>query len=397
MNMNLKLVNSDDKTSQGKNNTPKKDNSLKNKMLKYTIFLTIGVVVFLLVMFLFSLIFSPRKTYVEVEEIMKQAAQKYYSEHKNRLPGEKTTNEGIEASTLIKGEYMKEFTEYLGDNTECDSGRVTVEKINNKFVYTPYLFCNDEYETSELYKKVIDKKNIVVNNDGLYFLNNEYVFRGTNVKNYVLLDNILWRIVKVDSSNEILLIRDDKNKTMTVAWDDRYNTLRLYKSGINDFSISRMRNYLKDYYKSAKTVYYDTGKIISDQTKEKLVPFDLCIGKRAEDYVANNNSVECGQKIENQMIGLLTLSDYLNASTDPECISPLGRSCQNYNYLAANYNWWLITADANDTSNVYSVRTGIVEKVQAASSAYIRPVIKLSSRTMYKEGKGTEKNPYIIR
>ncbi len=395
--MNLKLVDSEDEKKEKDKKVKKTDSELKRKMLKYAVFIVIAVGIFLLVLFIISLFFSPKKSYVQVEEIMKKAAQQYYSEHKNRLPGDNTKNAGIEASTLISNEYMKEFSEYFGEDTKCNSGRVTVEKVDNKFVYTPYLYCGNEYETSELYKKVVEKKKIVVNGDGLYFLNDEYVFRGTNVKNYVLLDDWLWRIVKIDKNNEALLIKDSRDKTLSVVWDDRYNNIRTYKAGINDFKLSRLKDSLKDYYKSDKKYYYGKGKILSDSTKEKLVPFDLCVGKRATDYVANNNSAECGQTVNNQMIGLLTMSDYLNASTDPECISPLGKTCQNYNYLASNYGWWLITADSSDTYTVFRVVNGIIEKSNASNMAYLRPTIKLSSRAMFKSGSGTEKDPYIIR
>ena len=170
--MNLKLVDSTEEENNEQTPKPKKENSeLKKKMIKYAIFIVIGVCVFLLVLFLASIFFSPKKSYEQVEEIMKNAAKEYYSEHKNRLPGDNTKNAGIEVSTLVSGEYMKELSEYLGENTKCNSGRVTVERINNKFVYTPYLHCGSEYETSELYKKVTDDKNVVVNGDGLYFIN----------------------------------------------------------------------------------------------------------------------------------------------------------------------------------------------------------------------------------
>ena len=394
MNMNLKLVNSNEETPK-----PEKPKSeLSSKIKKYAIFVVIGVVAFLLVMFVLSLIVNPKRSYEQVEAIMKQAAEQYYSEHKNRLPGENTKNAGIEARTLIANEYMKDFSEYLGEDTKCDSGRVTVEKINDKFVYTPYLSCGKEYQTSELYAKVVDDKKIVASGDGLYNLNGEYVFRGTDVNNYIKLGNNMWRIVKVDSNNEMLLTRTDKEKTLSVVWDDRYNSTKGYNSGVNDFNVSRIRESLKLYYKSDSSLFYGEGKIFPKEVKEKLVPFDLCVGKRGVDYVVNNNSAECGQVIKNQMIGMLTMSDYLNASTDAECISPLSKSCQNYNYLIVDYNWWLITADASNTFNVYKVdRNGNITQTYASSMSYIRPTVKLSNRAMYKSGSGTEKDPYIIR
>ena len=38
-----------------------------------------------------------------------------------------------------------------------------------------------------------------------------------------------------------------------------------------------------------------------------------------------------------------------------------------------------------------------IDKNIATYMAFIRPTVKLSSRTMFKSGKGSEKDPYIIR
>ena len=99
------------------------------------------------------------------------------------------------------------------------------------------------------------------------------------------------------------------------------------------------------------------------------------------------------------MIGLLTVSDYINASTDANCKSTLSKSCQNYNYLKiSNDIWWLATADSANTSDVYYVTDeGYILSSSASISLTIRPTIMLNNNVMIKGGKGTNSNPFVLK
>lgn len=399
-NFNLKLESAkkevvDPKDEIANHSSSKKpDNSVKKKLMKLMFIIVIVVLVVILTLFIVSLIMGRKQSYSSVETTMKNAAIKYYSDHKNRLPAASNSNEGVEVTTLVSGEYMKPLSEYLGENTKC-TGKVTVERNGENFVYTPYLDCGNSYKTIELVKQVTNESNIVVTGDGLYNINNTYIFRGENVKNYLKLDDDLWRIVKITSDNKIYLIKDEfRTNNLTVPWDDRYNTIAGYNAGINDYKVSRLREeVIKKYNSNA-----ENGKILSKTARQKLTKFDLCIGSRDPNYVSNDNSAECSTVLKNQKVGLLTLSDYLIASIDSECISPLSSSCQNYNYLKSNSAWWVTTANSENTYQVYRIESnGVVKKTYALSYAAIRPVVVLNERTMYATGTGTKSNPYKIK
>ena len=113
-------------------------------------------------------------------------------------------------------------------------------------------------------------------------------------------------------------------------------------------------------------------------------------------YSALKSGVPC---YFTQKLGLLTVSDYINASMDSNCTTATSRACQNYNYLAIDTSWWLGTAVNEETnSEVFMVNSnGTVESTSASNYAYIRPVVYLNSRVLYASGKGTEENPYKIR
>ena len=111
--------------------------------------------------------------------------------------------------------------------------------------------------------------------------------------------------------------------------------------------------------------------------------------------IANFNVLE---EYQNQKVGLLTVSDYLAASVDPNCKSIVTKSCKNYNYLFSKYDWWTITANKNKSYQAYKIdSSGLVKSVNSSNYARIRPVVALLNAVKYKSGKGTAEDPYVIK
>ena len=374
------------------NSKPVKDNREMKKKLMRIMLIVVGILVLLLIIILiFSLVTGGNKTYEEIEEDLKNAAIEYYEVQSGLLPQEEGETITVRASTLAEAGYMDPLSE-LREGESC-SGRVEVTKVGDNIVYTPYLDCGDNYTTKELYKAVLEQ-GIVTSGNGLYDLNGEKVYRGDNVNNYVQLDNALFRIVKVTSDNKLLLILNEMESNMSTYFDDRYNQDRLSNSGFNDYRISRMYQYLDDLYNNKQDY-----SLLSNSDKEKLSTFNLCIGKRNPADTTNNNSIECTDVLENQMIGLLTASDYLNASLDANCRATTDKSCQNYNYLKlSGTDWWLVTGSSLNSYEVYSVRSsGYLYETNASSYKKVRPTIMLNNNVMIKSGNGSESNPYILK
>lgn len=384
-----------DYTSNSNSNNNQID--IKQKMRKLLLLIILCAVVLIIILLISSLIFPKKKGYNDIEKTMKNAAIKYYDANKNLLPTKAGTVTEVSAKKLSDAGYMKDLNKY-GDDA-C-SGKVVVYNNDDDYVYTPYLDCGDNYTTIELFRKITNNKNIVTSGNGLYYQNKEYVFKGDEVNNYVKINDNIWRIVKIDSNNEIVLIYEDDISISTV-WDNRYNSQKNYKSGINTFEVSRINSRLKEIFKSnEKSNNYELEVGILDKNSRKLaVNYKLCTGHRSKTTTEKDNSLECTTSI-NQKVGLLTLSDYANASLDTNCDVVTKKNCQNYNYLV-NKNisgWWLITASSDDTSSVYYVnQTGYVELTDASNSKSLRPVIHLNSKTMYKSGNGTKEKPYTLK
>ena len=374
-------------------------NLAKRRMFKFMIFIVGGMILLLLVLYIYSVLSNQTYTYTEIEQIMKRAAISYFRDYPDSLPKNENSIVQIDSSNLSAMEKMKPLSEYLPEGVSC-TGTVNVEKIGDEYYYTPYLNCGESYETVELYKKVVESNPVVTTGYGLYSVSGMYVFRGELINNYVQLDNSLWRIVKITSNNNLVLVHAE-GFSYSRAWDNRYNNDIRYSSGINDYSASRIKEYLQKIYEEKDPEQQKKKKttaLLSENDKARLVSFSLCVGKKSKTDETNNNSAECSELLSNQRIGILTLSDYLFASVDANCKSATTKSCRNYNYLRIPDSWWLVTASDADTASVYMVEgNGDVSVSYASNYALVRPVVYLSSRVLFLSGDGSEKDPYKVR
>ena len=370
------------------------DDSAKKKLMKMMAFIVAGAVILIFILFILSLFTKKKYEYEDIEEVLTTAAESYFKDYPDSLPGEDGDIVEIDSSNLVAAGKMKDLSEYLPEGVAC-SGTVQVEKSGSEYLYTPFLNCGENYTTVELYKKIVNDDDIVTSGDGLYSRGGAYYFRGEYVNNYVKMDNSLWRIVKVTSDDNIVLIHAS-GLDYSQPWDNRYNESMLYEAGINNYSISRVREYLERIYD--EPVADDGEDILSKKDKARLVNYNVCTGKRAINSETKDNSEECKEVLRDQKMGLLTLSDYLYASLDPNCKSAGTRSCMNYNYLSIDDEWWLVTANSQNTATAYMVnQDGVVEANTTADYSKIRPVVYLNSKVLLKKGKGTEKDPYILK
>ena len=64
--------------------------------------------------------------------------------------------------------------------------------------------------------------NLVYEGDGLYKNEDEYLFRGKEVNNYVYYSGRLWRIVKVNKNKSIKLVTADLDTSLVWGLDNNY-------------------------------------------------------------------------------------------------------------------------------------------------------------------------------
>lgn len=364
----------------------------KKRMFKIMGIILAGTAILLLILFIMSLFTNKKYDYDQIEDVLQKAAESYFKDYPDYLPSEDGSVVEVDSSNLVAAGKMKELSEYTGEEVAC-TGTVQVEKSGSEYLYMPYLNCGDSYTTVELYKKILEDE-VVTSGDGLYSNNGSYTYRGEYVDNYVQLDKTLWRVVKVTSDNRLVLISNTGIEE-SKPWDDRYNESALYDAGINAYKVSRVKEYLDKLYNGTND---DEEILFSNKDRAKMTYHNLCVGKRSPSSDAKDNSLECSDVFKDQKLSLLTLSDYLYASLDPNCVSASTKSCRNYNYLATQFEWWLATGNSDDSSSVFKVdRNGTPKSDTAATYATVRPVIYLSDKTLYKSGKGTLKKPYKVK
>ena len=366
--------------------------SVKKRMITLMGIIIIGTVILLFFLYIISLFTARKYEYSDIENVLQKAAISYFEDYPDSLPKEEGSIVEIDHTNLVAAGKMKNLVEYTGDDVAC-SASVQVEKISTDYIYTPFLNCGDDYSTTELYKKVL-QDDLVSSGDGLYSNNGSYIYRGEHVNNYVKLDESLWRIVKVTSDNNVVLI-SDKGISKIKTWDDRYNETTLYASGINSYSVSRVKEYLDKLYAGTND---DEEVLFSNKDRSRMAYHKVCIGKRSKTSESKDNSIECKEVLNNQKLSLLTLSDFMYASIDPNCKNADTKSCRNYNYLVSSYEWWLATGDSDTTTKVYKIESsGSIKSENAAMYACVRPVIYLNDKVLFKSGKGTLEKPYTVK
>lgn len=357
------------------------------EFIKDKIYYVMGITIFVIVLIIILSSCSSgggASSYEGIEQNMVSAAKKYYSSKQERLPNIDGNSVKVSISTLVEAELLKETVDPKNKSNVC-TGYVEVTKVGDDYSYVPFLTCAGNYEAKYLKDFVIETKTDELGN-GVYNIDNEYIYRGNDVNNYVQFNNMLWRIVKVDSTGDIKLIlayRTDEG----YKWDSKYNSIKKGNFGITtNYLITDIRQSLKSYYENA----------FSESSKAMIVSKTFCIGRYSQkDYF--DKEKECSITIQNEKVGLLNATDFKNASLDQNCVSLSNYECTNQNYLNdENINTWLLNSDSDTTHKAYYLSRAI-GITNASNERKINPVIYLSNKTMIGDGKGTLENPLIIK
>ena len=362
-----------------------------------------GIVVVIILLIIINACSNSSGSYDKIEQKMVSAAKNYYANHEKKLPKEESGTVKVTINTLIEAELLKEVKDPNNKDQDC-SGYVEVTKVGKEYSYTPFLVCKGNYEPKYLTDIVKESKQDEYGN-GVYEMGGEYVYRGDDVKNYVSFNNQLWRIVKIDSEGDIKLV-SAKYSEDSYTWDSAYNSDKQDSVGITT-------DYLHTDIRKTLNSYYDDN--FDKDAKAKIVSKNLCIGKydigeniSEEDYIddlSEEFSVEkeCSIIKENEPVGLLVPSDYKNASLDSKCIKLNSSECTNRNYMRSDngdaeygINTWLLNSSSKNTYQVLYLdyELGLLN---ASDSMTINYVIYINNKNIVLDGKGTYKDPYIIK
>ncbi len=360
---------------------------MANKKLVYSIIGGVaGIIVLFIVIFVAIRMIGKKITYSELENQLYFATEKYLKDNDIYYPTEENPETIISSEDLVNGKYIKELKKLVKDN--C-SAEIEILYKNGGYVIRPMLTC-DKYQSELFYDRILNDNPVITNGNGLFDLNEMLVFRGDRVNNYVKFNNMLWRIVKMNPvDNTVYLVLDNVKEATNDLWDNRYNTTEESRHGINDFDVSVISHTLKDI---ADTKFANA--------KSRMIPMDICVGKRSDTESNNDGSVECSYILEEpEFVTLMQINDYINASTDHRCNTVEDMACGNYNYLVnKNGKWWTLTADGTKGTKVYSVNyNGNIISDYADSKKFIRYMIAVDGNNIYQEGNGSSTSPYMMK
>ena len=221
-------------------------------------------------------------------------------------------------------------------------------------LYKYYKIYNPKNEQGEvllnLSSKIIDDTEIQTSDDGLYLINGNYVFKGKNVDNYILVGDVLFRIIRINS-----------DKSMDLVMDEYVNRIEWNKE-ITDYEKSSIKKYLED-------------KILPIVKSDYLVKTSYCT-----DKIYELSEVSCSNKKSDSYIRLLGIDDYLNSLND------------NVSYINGDYVW-LYNSGKN---NAWHTTNNYISNSSPTNLYGVKGVITLKNSTTYLKGNGTVDNPYII-
>ncbi len=388
---------------------------MDKKLIKYLIILGVLIVAVIIISFLSNAITGGSKfSFEKLEEKVVAAARKYTKDKPGVVDGiTPNTSYPVSVNFLTSQGYIGDLSEMTKDGSRCGGSVIIFKTIDGHVDYVPDLTCGKNSSIKLSSKIIEDNGGGTVSGSGLYEKVNgrfvtdyqsltgtgEYVFRGDEVNNYVQIDDNLYRVVSIDEQGNILIIYTGYLQK-SVAWDDRYNEDTKKNQGINDYEKNGLKSRAMEnveYFYNGSAILLNKEKY-SSKTRNLLTTIDLCIGKRKETDTDISGRIECSTVLEDQKAGMLPAYYFMEASLDPNCRTITSRACGNYNYLSQfNDFWWLLTANADSTNEAYVINKRYAELSFCSAKSSIRPIIKLGSRVLYKDGTGTLDNPYTVK
>lgn len=369
-----------------------------------------GIVLIIIIAIIFlSISKGGNKSFAVMEKEMLKAAQSYFKENASLLPKKSGEVVDVDATSLVASGKMKDFNEYNSE-VVCN-GKVSVLKTQSGSNYVAILDCGEAYKTKLLIEEILPK--VVTEEEGLYSLEESvtpssknlgldedgynlgenpllggYVYRGNNVDNYILIEKDLYRIVKIDNTNDLQIFPVGSYYDSR-SFDNSYNSEKEGRYGYNDYKKSMLRSNLD---KNVKEVS-DKSLLLAGL----MVPKNICIGGRTTDDKGTDGFYECSRVFADQYVSLLTTFDIMVASLDQKCNMVSSKECSNYNYLFKdNYKTITITPNLADSSEIYRLDREI-RVTSASNNSSIIPNYFISKLTVFESGTGSKADPYIIK
>ncbi len=293
----------------------------------------------------------------------------------------------LSLDTLKDGEVLDRVTIKNPVTDEVMNGCVVVAYNHNLDSYT-YKYSEKTCDELKViyptivsaYEKIIDSVDTKISGDGLYEIDNEYVYRGKNPNNYLKIGQDLYRIISLNKDTKNIKVIKVSGELKNWEENTNFDSLSFRITSINSYLNSTFYNTLSDKVKKyieVNSTWY-VGSVSGTQ-------MDIQTLKSVEKSSTYNTN-----------IGLLNLHEYSRASLSKKCNSNyLSDECGSSNYLNFGSNYWLIN-DYNDKVWYVNSIGKISNTTNANTSLYkVLPVFNLVIHSEIT-GTGTSSDPYIL-
>lgn len=364
---------------------------MDQKTMKMFGYIIAGFAIFIVILFLISSCANKKYTFEKLENRMLKVAKEMYENNEKELPAQDKDSKTITLKKMISDGKIEEIEKLFDrDDLKCN-GTVTITNNNGYYNYSPYLNCGKEYETKYLKDKIIDDA-LVENGVGLHEDKDQYIMKGEVKNNFIKFNNNIYRIMRINSDGTIRVIETSGLKQK--AWDDRYNADFNNNLGINEYEYNSLNSRIRDTLQN----YYNDETVWPNEIKNYIVTQNLCIGKRSKNDVTKDGSTECSKIIENELLGLPAVYEYLQASLDQNCSFSTDSNCRNYNWLnsTTKFTTWTITANVENSTTAFLLN-GIPKISSCSATSAILSVFNITDKAIYVSGDGTETNPYEFK
>lgn len=220
-----------------------------------------------------------------------------------------------------------------------------------------YRIYNPKIDSSDgsvlLAKDIVGKSEFATDEeDGLFSSSGNYIYKGDIKNNYLKYNDMLWRIVRINSDNSIDIILDD------------YSTLLPWNSSVVEFTKSDIYEYLNN-------------EFLNKLDKEMLNKTSFCT-----DKISDLSNITCNDTNIDGYVKLLDVANFLNSINS-------GKS-----YLVNNEEiFWL---SDYGTDKIWHTNGVNVSQSDANLFYEIRPMVRLKNTTIYKDGDGTFEKPFEV-
>ena len=411
------------------------------------------------------------------------AAKDYYEENKANYERVEGMTYCIEMNTLVQNNNVNPKLKDHELNDIDTTKKIKMIYHNKKFDYD----ISDTCQNNSLTRNNIEVP-IVTEDSGLYkstIDQDKFIYRGENPNNYITLkedgeNNTTYRIISFENDGTIKVVRNERSIDGFdgIAWDERTSTTtgprknennsycnylssnvyqgcnvwgnqtNTYYNGSTLQSLTGIFNF--KYYPSSTSDHLEdsskNGTVIVDSSlntylnnswynslafKDKIDEHSFSVGgiyyfKGDEDAKGiKKENAEKNAFTWNGKVGLLDIIDFVETSTNNECVSVYSNYRYNYpnyyyqgegesektehapannNYPCKNSNWtykpytqFSISVISSSRGGIWAfVSSGYFNHANASSTYAVHPTFYLKS-DISLIGEGTEANPYKIQ